>query len=110
MISNKLLIIHTVGNYSGGATEYMKYVINEYKSKSYVIFLDSRLDAKEFNIRNYVQYKNNFLLRINIFIKRIKWKLTSRVGLEELFLNGIPPLFKINNSNRVIILFQNVFL
>lgn len=110
MISNKTFIIHTSGIDSGGGREYLKYVLNAYKSKNYFVFLDSRLDPKEFNIKNYIQYRNNFLLRINILLMRIKWKINSKVGLEELFLNGIPPLFKINDSNKVIILFQNVML
>ena len=110
MRPKRLFIIHTVGIDSGGGREYLKYVLNYYKSKNYFVFLDSRLDPKEFNIKNYMQYKNNLSLRINIFLIRIKWKIDGKVGLEELFLNGIPPLFKINSSNKVIILFQNVLL
>ena len=110
MMPNRLFIIHTAGIDSGGGREYLKYVLNAYKSKNYFVFLDSRLDPKEFNIKNYTQYKNNLSLRINIFLMRIKWKIERKVDLEELFLNGIPPLFKINSSNKVIILFQNVLL
>ena len=110
MIPKTLYIIHTAGIDSGGGREYLKYVINEYKSKNYFVFLDSRLDPKEFNIINFVQYKNNIELRINTLMTRIIWKIKRRNELEELFLNGIPPLFKINNSNKVIILFQNVLL
>ena len=74
------------------------------------MFLDSRINANELNTKNYIQYKNNFLLRTNIFFKRINWKLRNKKNLEELFLNGIPPLFRINSSNKIIIMFQNVFL
>ena len=88
----------------------MKYIINSYSNEKYILFLDSRINPNELNSKNYVQYKSNFLLRINIFFKRINWKFKNKNNIEELFLNGIPPLFRINNSNKIIIVFQNIFL
>ena len=99
MKNNKTTYIYTAGINSNGGIEYLKYIINSYSKEKYILFLDSRINPKELNTKNYKQYKNNFLLRTNIFIKRINWKLRNKQNLEELFLNGIPPLFRINNSN-----------
>ena len=108
MSSNGLTVIYAAGIQGGGGIQYLKYIINEYKNKNYLIFLDSRINGKEFKRKNYVQYKNNFLLRINIFFKRILWRKKYKSDLDELFLTGIPPLFKINDSVKVKIIFQNV--
>ena len=68
MSSNALTVIYAAGIQGGGGIQYLKYIINEYKNKKYLIFLDSRINGKEFKRKNYIQYKNNFLLRINIFL------------------------------------------
>lgn len=110
MKNKKNILIYSAGNNSYGGIEYLKYIIHSYSKERFILFLDSRINANELNTKNYIQYKNNFLLRTNIFFKRINWKLRNKKNLEELFLNGIPPLFRINSSNKIIIMFQNVFL
>ena len=110
MNSKKLTIIHCVGINSHGGREYLKYIINDYANKNYCLFLDARIDPRTIKAKKYKRFKNNLLLRIYIFSKRIIWKITNKKQIEELFINGIPPLFKINDSNKITIMFQNVFL
>ena len=110
MNTDKFTLIYTSGINSHGGREYLKYIINEYSDKKYFVFLDSRINPKEFQIKNYIQYSNNISLRISVFFKRFFWKIQNKENIEEFFLNGIPPLFKISDSNKIIIMFQNVFL
>ena len=71
MKNKKTTVIYTPGINSNGGKEYLKYIINSYSNEKYILFLDSRINPNELNSKNYVQYKSNFLLRINIFFKRI---------------------------------------
>ena len=110
MNSKKLTIIHCVGINSHGGREYLKYIINDYANKNYFLFLDARIDPRTIKAKKYKRFTNNLLLRIYILSKRIIWKITNKKQIEELYINGIPPLFKINDSNKITIMFQNVFL
>ena len=110
MTSEKLLIIHSVGINSNGGREYLKYILNYYANENYYLFLDSRVDPITIKAKKYRKFKNNLFLRIYIFSRRIIWKITNKKQIEELFINGIPPLFRINHSNKITIMFQNVFL
>lgn len=105
LLGNKIYII-ALGLHSYGGLKVLIYALHELKDENLIIYLDQRCELKKiprYKKHSYKIYNNNFF---NHLIIDFKFKFLEQKFLK-IYLNGIPPLFKIFNT---ISLFQNLNL
>ena len=104
-IGNKFYII-ALGLHSYGGLKVLIYTLHELKDENLIIYLDQRCELKKiprYKKHFYKIYNNNFF---NHLVIDFKFKFLEQKFLK-IYLNGIPPLFKILNT---VSLFQNLNL
>lgn len=95
-------IIYALGIHEGGGKRIIHNLINQIKSNNVFLMLDNRLKSINSKV-NYNYYKPSFLFRIIYEYKLKKYDINDNI----IFINGLPPLFKIKARSIVFLMNLN---